>query len=86
MNLKKVCGLLCAAWVLGACSEQAPPAPPAPEVGIVIAQSGSLDNITEVPGRVQAIRTAQVRARVDGIIKRRLYVEGSDVKAVNHFS
>ena len=81
MNVKKVSGVLCAISVLGACGEQAPPAPPPPEVGIVVAQSGSLDNITEVPGRVQAVRTAQVRARVDGIIKRRLYVEGSDVKA-----
>jgi membrane fusion protein (multidrug efflux system) len=81
MKLKKVCGLLCAIGFLGACSEQAPPAPPPPEVGIVVAQPSPLDNITEIPGRVQAVRMAQVRARVDGIIQRRLYVEGSDVKA-----
>jgi membrane fusion protein (multidrug efflux system) len=81
MKLKKACGVLCAIGFLGACSEQAPPAPPPPEVGIVIAQPSPLDNITEIPGRVQAVRMAQVRARVDGIIQRRLYVEGSDVKA-----
>jgi membrane fusion protein (multidrug efflux system) len=81
MKLKKACGVLCAIGFLGACSEQAPPAPPPPEVGIVVAQPSPLDNITEIPGRVQAVRIAQVRARVDGIIQRRLYVEGSDVKA-----
>jgi len=81
MNVKKVSGVLCAALLTSACGKQAPPAPPPPEVGIVVAQSNSIDNIAEVPGRVQAIRTAQVRARVDGIVQRRLYVEGSDVKA-----
>jgi membrane fusion protein (multidrug efflux system) len=40
----------------------------------------SIENIVDVPGRIQAIRTAQVRARVDGIVQRRVYREGSDVK------
>ncbi|MBC7985025.1 MAG: efflux RND transporter periplasmic adaptor subunit [Candidatus Obscuribacterales bacterium] len=69
------------ALLLAACSDEAPPAPPPLEVSIVVVQSSSIDNIAEVPGRVQAVRTAQVRARVDGIVKRRLYEEGSDVKA-----
>ncbi|MEZ5473758.1 MAG: efflux RND transporter periplasmic adaptor subunit [Steroidobacteraceae bacterium] len=41
----------------------------------------STANIVEVPGRVQAVRSAEVRARVDGIVERRLYDEGSDVRA-----
>ncbi|MBQ0742947.1 MAG: efflux RND transporter periplasmic adaptor subunit, partial [Pseudomonas sp.] len=41
----------------------------------------AVDNIIEVPGRVQAVRTAEIRARVDGIIQQRLYREGSDVEA-----
>jgi membrane fusion protein (multidrug efflux system) len=53
----------------------------APEVSIVVAQANPIDNTSELPGRVQAIRTAQVRARVDGIVQKRLYAEGSDVKA-----
>jgi len=72
------------AWtllMLAACGEQAPPAPPPPEVSVVVARSQSIENIAEVPGRVQAVRTAQVRARVDGIVQRRVYDEGSDVKA-----
>ncbi|HVL00985.1 MAG TPA: efflux RND transporter periplasmic adaptor subunit, partial [Dongiaceae bacterium] len=36
---------------------------------------------TELPGRVQARRTAEVRARVEGIIQERLFTEGSEVKA-----
>jgi membrane fusion protein (multidrug efflux system) len=67
--------------LLAACGDSAPTAPPPPEVGVVIVQPQSIENIVEVPGRVQAVRTAQVRARVDGIVERRLYNEGSDVQA-----
>ncbi len=67
--------------MLVACGEQAPPAAPPPEVSVVVARSQSIENNAEVPGRVQAVRTAQVRARVDGIVQRRVYDEGSDVKA-----
>jgi membrane fusion protein, multidrug efflux system len=37
-------------------------------------------NLIELPGRLQAVRTSEVRARVDGIVQRRLYTEGTDVK------
>lgn len=74
--------LLAAALVLTACSgEQAPPpAPPAPEVSAVTVSTAPVSNIIELPGRVQAVRTAEVRARVDGIVERRLYEEGTDVR------
>ncbi|GFE81964.1 MexX family efflux pump subunit [Steroidobacter agaridevorans] len=67
--------------LLCSCSSKAPPAPPPPEVRVVTAKAQSIENISEVPGRVQAVRTSQVRARVDGIVERRLYDEGTDVKA-----
>jgi membrane fusion protein (multidrug efflux system) len=35
---------------------------------------------TELPGRTSAVRSAEVRARVDGIVQRRLYSEGADVR------
>jgi membrane fusion protein (multidrug efflux system) len=38
-------------------------------------------NAVELPGRIEAVRSAEVRARIDGIVERRLYVEGADVKA-----
>ena len=68
---------------LAACSDQAPPSgpPPAPEVGVVTVAPKALDVPTELPGRVEAARVAQVRARVTGIVQRRLFAEGSDVKA-----
>lgn len=73
-------GILCLIF-LCSCGGSPPPAPPPPEVRVVVAKTQTIENVTEVPGRVQAVRTAQVRARVDGIVERRLYNEGSDVKA-----
>jgi membrane fusion protein, multidrug efflux system len=67
--------------ILSGCSDNAPPPPPPPQVDIVVVQPQSVPNIVELPGRVAAIRTAEVRARVDGIVERRLFEEGSDVRA-----
>jgi len=75
--------VLAALLALGACSDKAPPSgpPPAPEVGVVTVAPQTLDVPTELPGRVEAARVAQVRARVTGIVQKRLFAEGSDVKA-----
>ena len=70
-----------ASALLGACGDSGPPAPPPPEVKIYTVKQVEIPRVVELPGRVQAIRTAEVRARVDGIIERRLYQEGTDVKA-----
>ena len=56
-------------------------APPPPEVEVISVTSGSATVTKELPGRLQAVRTAQVRARVEGIVEKRLFAEGSDVKA-----
>jgi membrane fusion protein, multidrug efflux system len=64
-----------------ACSEAAPPTPPIPEVAVVTAVPQAVPNVIELPGRLQAVRTAEVRARVDGILEQILYTEGSDVVA-----
>lgn len=58
----------------------APAMPPA-QVGVVTVQLDSVPVITELPGRLEAVRTAQVRARVAGILQKRQFTEGSDVKA-----
>ena len=55
--------------------------PPPPEVGVVIATPGNVGLVTELPGRLEATRIAQVRARAAGILQERLFKEGSDVKA-----
>jgi membrane fusion protein (multidrug efflux system) len=80
-TLRTACALGCMLLCLASCSKEASVSLPPPQVGIVIAEPRSVANIAEVPGRVQAVRTAQVRARVDGIVQERVYVEGSDVKA-----
>ncbi|QTN23713.1 efflux RND transporter periplasmic adaptor subunit [Rhizobacter sp. AJA081-3] len=58
-----------------------PAAPPPAEVGVVKAEPASVGLVTELPGRTEASRIAQVRARVAGIVQRQLFREGSDVKA-----
>ncbi|MFC0401704.1 efflux RND transporter periplasmic adaptor subunit [Paraburkholderia rhizosphaerae] len=56
-------------------------APPPPSVLVETVDAQSIPRVVELPGRIEAIRTAEVRARVDGIVERRLYEEGTDVRA-----
>ncbi|MDB5744643.1 MAG: efflux transporter, family, subunit [Polaromonas sp.] len=56
-------------------------APPPPPVGVVTVTLSDVGLITELPGRLEASRVAQVRARAAGILQKRLFREGSDVKA-----
>src|SRR3972149_6058907 len=64
---------------------RAPPAGgggrPAVEVGVVTVAPRTLGLVSEFPGRLEASRVAQVRARVAGILQKRLFREGSDVAA-----
>ena len=55
-------------------------APPPPEVAIVTVAPGRMAVTNELPGRLEANRTAQVRARVAGIVQKRAFTEGSEVK------
>lgn len=76
--------LLCSALLLalaackGGQSEQ--PQMPPPEVGVIAAQAQTVPLQRELAGRLAPFRTADVRARVSGVLTRRLYVEGSDVR------
>ena len=54
---------------------------PPPEVEVITVATQTVPRTVEVPGRLQAVRTAEVRARVEGILERREYQEGTDVKA-----
>jgi len=56
-------------------------APPPPAVGVITVEPRPVALQTELPGRVEPLRTAQVRARVNGVVLQRLFREGADVKA-----
>jgi membrane fusion protein, multidrug efflux system len=72
---------LCAITIAACSKKEAPPAPVAPEVGVVSVTPQSVTVSSELPGRTSAYLIAQVRARVDGIVQKRLFKEGSDVTA-----
>lgn len=81
-DLHHLIGVASAAVLLAGCSDPAPPPPPPPaEVNVVTVTTSPVPNVIEVPGRLQAIRIAEVRARVDGIVEKRVYTEGTDVRA-----
>ena len=78
-----------ASALLAACGDKAsapagaPPGgmPPPPPVGVVTVAPQAVPLQTELPGRVEPVRTAQVRARVNGVVLQRAFREGSEVKA-----
>ncbi|MFM0338244.1 efflux RND transporter periplasmic adaptor subunit [Paraburkholderia fungorum] len=71
-----------AAVLLAACGpKQSAPPQQTPEVGVVTVQPQAVPVTTELPGRTSAFLVAQVRARVDGIVLRREFTEGGQVKA-----
>lgn len=89
-ELKQIFATLSVAMLLSACGakdgQQGPAAgagaaPPPVEVDVVTVASDSVVFTQDLPGRLEAYRTAQVRARVEGVVEKRLFVEGSEVKA-----
>ena len=78
-------GVLSGILILGACGQQTatggPPQGGPPEVAVVTIQPKRLVSTTELAGRTSANRVAEVRPQVGGIIQKRLFTEGADVKA-----
>ncbi|ENG8679415.1 efflux RND transporter periplasmic adaptor subunit [Enterobacter hormaechei] len=74
--------IVCAALLTG-CDGQKNPQQhaQAPQVSVHIVKSAPLAVTTELPGRTDAYRVAEVRPQVSGIILHRNFTEGSDVKA-----
>lgn len=68
---------------LAGCSDKAPPpAPRGPvEVGVITVQPERQSVTTELPGRTSAHLVAEIRPQVGGIVQKRLFTEGADVKA-----
>ncbi|MGH7975641.1 MAG: efflux RND transporter periplasmic adaptor subunit [Limisphaerales bacterium] len=66
---------------LAGCGKKQQASAPPPEVGVITVQSAPLPITTELPGRIDPVQVAQVRARVDGVVLRRKFEQGSNVKA-----
>ena len=77
--------LLAVATALTACGDKkqaaATGAPTAPEVGVMTVQPGVVPLSTELPGRLESSKVSEVRARAAGILLKRHFREGSEVKA-----
>jgi membrane fusion protein (multidrug efflux system) len=77
---------LTALALLSACGQKNAAAPgagakmPAPEVGVITTKLEPVELQAELPARVEPFRVAQVRARVNGVVLKRLFTEGSEVK------
>jgi len=71
------------ASLLSGCNQkqEAASAPPPPQVGVVTVKTQAYTQTTDLPGRTTAFRIAEVRPQVNGIILKRLFTEGGDVKA-----
>lgn len=89
-GIRSLSSTLFVALFLTACGakESAPvvaaSAPPPAEVDVITVSNDSLILTQDLPGRLQAYRTAQVRARVEGVVEKRLFTEGSEVEAGEH--
>jgi membrane fusion protein, multidrug efflux system len=69
------------ALLLAACGQQQPQgAPPPPEVGVIVVRAKQVPLIREASARLAPTRASDVRARVPGVVQKRLYKEGSMVK------
>jgi membrane fusion protein (multidrug efflux system) len=83
MNSHYLRSLIVAASLAAAACSKAPPQQPQqmppPEVGVLIAKAQPLPLTRELVGRLSATRTADVRARVAGVLEKRVYTEGSEV-------
>ncbi len=74
-------GALSAAVMLAACSKEVQAPRPAPAVSVVTVTTASPLFYTELAGRTSAYEIAEVRPQVSGIILKRTFTEGDDVKA-----
>ncbi len=86
MNIFKCCALSIMTVLLlmstHACGNgQQAQSPPVPEVSIVTVLPETITLTTELPGRTTAYRIAEIRPQVSGLIQKRLFTEGSEVKA-----
>jgi membrane fusion protein (multidrug efflux system) len=71
----------CIGALAGCGKQQAPAAMPVAEVGVQTVQPTHIVLTTELSGRLSSLKVSDVRPQISGIVQKRLFVEGSDVKA-----
>ena len=69
------------AVVLASCGPHGPPPMPPPQVGYTVLRAEPVTLTSELPGRVSALESSDVRPQINGIIRRREFTEGSLVRA-----
>jgi len=73
--------IIAAALLLAACGKDQGGPPPPPEVSVITLKARAIQITDQLPGRTTAFRVAEVRPQVTGIVQRRLFSEGTEVKA-----
>jgi membrane fusion protein, multidrug efflux system len=68
------------AAALAACGAHAPPPMPPPQVGYVVLHAEPVTLTSELPGRVSALESSDVRPQINGVVRRRDFTEGSIVR------
>ncbi|WP_408744129.1 efflux RND transporter periplasmic adaptor subunit [Acetobacter estunensis] len=83
LRASATCVSIASLFLLGACGRKAPPPAAAPpqKVEVLTLQPQSVQVHTQLPGRISAFEIAMVRPQVNGVILKRYFVEGTDVKA-----
>jgi membrane fusion protein (multidrug efflux system) len=79
--LRRSWALVVPAALLIGCAKQAPRPPPPPQVRFLTVEPQSVTITTDLPGRTNAYRIAEIRPQVSGVILKRTFVEGHDVRA-----
>ncbi len=82
-RVKLIINMLLTGFVLISCTQKQPPPAVTPEVSVVTVQLQQVVLTTELPGRTCAHLVAEIRPQVTGIVQKRLFEEGTDVRAGN---
>ena len=80
-RVKLIIAMLLGGLILVGCKHKQPPPSAIPEVAVVTVSPERVVLTTELPGRTSAYLVAEIRPQVNGIIQKRLFEEGSDVRA-----
>lgn len=79
-RLQLIAAAVAALFVAACGKQQATPETPPPEVGVIVVHARPVPLVREASGRLAPTRASDVRARVPGVVQKRLYKEGSMVE------